>query len=107
LASASEDPTVFERRYEDWISSHPRYVVFADYQIERIVKAQFEAADRIIVSQDRITDEVRRITDEVRRITDEVSGVSSLAGEVLYTLDWGSLNYLGNLKCRQKHSRGS
>jgi len=100
LASASEDPTVFERRYEDWISSHPRYVVFADYQIERIVKAQFEAADRIIVSQDRIT-------DEVRRITDEVSGVSSLAGEVLYTLDWGSLNYLGNLKCRQKHSRGS
>lgn len=100
MASASEDPTVFERRYEDWISSHPRYVVFADYQIERIVKAQFEAADRIIVSQDRIT-------DEVRRITDEVSGVSSLAGEVLYTLDWGSLNYLGNLKCRQKHSRGS
>jgi tetratricopeptide (TPR) repeat protein len=71
---SSEDSIVFERRYEEWISSLPRYLVVTDYQIERIIRAQLEAADRIIISQDRINKEVSRL--------------SSLSEEILYTIDW-------------------
>ncbi|MDI6592045.1 MAG: CDC27 family protein [Patescibacteria group bacterium] len=84
--------TTFERRLEEWELVHPiQWIsttdigVVADFisnQTKRIVKAQLEAADRIIISQDRIV-------DELDSISSGLSDISEGIAEVQAALDWG------------------
>jgi len=82
----------FERRFEDWEVTHSRQWIattdrrtvaeFISDQTHRIVSAQLEAADRIIVSQDRIAEGIDKTALEVDRVAD---GLESLAS----TFEWG------------------
>ena len=84
--------TLFEKRLADWEFTHPRQWIttvnerelanFIFEQTNKVVRAQLEAADRIIISQDRIADELSEIS----------SGLSDISGgieEIQSTLDWG------------------
>jgi len=82
----------FERRFEDWEITHPRQWIattdrrtvaeFISEQTDKIVSAQLEAADRIIVSQDRITSGIDKVGFGLDRIAD---GLESLAS----AFEWG------------------
>jgi tetratricopeptide (TPR) repeat protein len=83
---------VFVRRFENWSLAHPRYWTvatdttgitgFISAQIDRVVKAQIETADNIIVSQERIRSEIDRAALGIDRVAD---GLESLAA----TFEWG------------------
>jgi tetratricopeptide (TPR) repeat protein len=88
----SDKDLIFERRFKNWSLAHPRYwtVVtdttgitgFISAQIDRVVKAQIETADNIIVSQERIRSEIDRAALGIDRVAE---GLDSLAA----AFDWG------------------
>jgi tetratricopeptide (TPR) repeat protein len=88
----SDEDLIFERRFKNWSLVHPRQWTvatdttgmtgFISAQIDRIVKAQVEAANNIVVSQERITSEIDRVSIGVDRVAE---GLDSLAA----TFEWG------------------
>jgi len=87
-----KEDLIFERRFKNWSLAHPRYWTvatdttgitgFISTQIDRVVKAQIETADNIIVSQERIISEIDRAALGIDRVAD---GLESLAA----TFEWG------------------
>jgi len=87
-----KEDLIFERRFKNWSLAHPRYWTvatdttgvtgFISAQIDRVVKAQIETADNIIVSQERIISEIDRAALGIDRVAD---GLESLAA----TFEWG------------------
>jgi tetratricopeptide (TPR) repeat protein len=89
---ADESLTVFERRFDDWSINHPRRWVattdrddaarFISEQTKEIGRAQLEAADRIIVSQDRIASAIDEVGVAVDRVADGIEGLEA-------AFEWG------------------
>jgi tetratricopeptide (TPR) repeat protein len=79
--------TAFDREFEGWRSSHPRLWLattdrqtaaeFISHQTERITRAQLEAADRIIVSQQRVEAGVDAVATAVEQVADGLEGLAS------------------------------
>jgi tetratricopeptide (TPR) repeat protein len=88
----SEEALIFERRFRDWSLSHPRYWTvatdttgitgFISAQIDRVVKAQIESADSIIVSQEWIRSEIEKTALGIDRVA---GGLDDLAA----MFEWG------------------
>ena len=82
----------FQENFESWQVVHPRQWIatadrdevldFLSTQTKKVVKAQFEAADGIIVSQDRIAD---KIDDLIQATEDVATGLQ----EIQATFEWG------------------
>jgi len=88
----SDKDLIFERRFKNWSLAHPRQWTvatdttgitgFISAQIDRVMKAQIETADDIIVSQERIRSEIDRAALGIDRVAE---GLDSLAA----TFEWG------------------
>lgn len=82
----------FQENFESWQVIHPRQWIatadrdevldFLSTQTKKVVKAQFEAADGIILSQDRIAD---KIDDLIQTTEDVATGLQ----EIQATFEWG------------------
>ncbi len=78
----------FERSLNEWEIIHPRQLTtenisaFISSQTTRIVEAQLEVADRIIVSQERITSGIDKVVFGIDRFAE---GLESLAS----AFEWG------------------
>lgn len=91
----------FERRLEDWRATHPsRWIAttdrtaaaeFISKQAQKIVSAQLESADRIIVSQERVADGIDKVVLGIARVAD---GLESLAS----AFDWGLSEMIWHLE---------
>jgi tetratricopeptide (TPR) repeat protein len=83
---------MFENRFRDWSLAHPRQwtaaadttgaTQFISAQVDRVVKAQLAAADKIIIGQERLADEIDQATLGINRVAE---GLESLAA----TFEWG------------------
>jgi len=101
--------TVFEKRLQDWMATHPRRWIatsdiidvtgFISDHANKVAIAQLEAADRIIVSQDRIVHEASRISSQ---LSDFSRGIE----EIKCTLDWGFSEIIWQLELQTETLRG-
>jgi len=98
---SNRDLTPFERRLEDWRLAHPRRWVattdrkevaeFVSEQTEKIIGAQLEAADRVVVSQERIASGIDNMAYGIERLAE---GLESLAS----AFDWAFSEMLWHLE---------
>lgn len=92
----------FEEKIESWQVTHPRRWVatadradavnFLSNQTKKVVKAQLEAADRIIVSQDRIADKIDIATRDVTEGLEELRA----------TFEWGFTELIWQIEQERK-----
>jgi len=99
----------FEEKIESWQVAHPRRWIatadraevlnFLSTQTKKVVKAQLEAADRIIVSQDRVVDEIDRAT---REITEGLEEITWGLKELQATFEWGFTELIWQIEQERK-----
>jgi len=82
----------FDRNFEAWSSVHPRDWLaaterqsatdFLSEQTRKLISAQLQSADRIIVSQERVASRIDEVAVETARIANGVEGLAS-------AFEWG------------------